>query len=260
VRLTFLGTGTSFGVPQLGCACMVCRSADPRDTRTRVGALVESGGLRLLIDTPPELRMQLLAARVDRVDAVLFTHDHADHTHGIDDIRSFSVQRDGALPLYGPAETLDALARRFAYIFDPRLTPLPGTSRPEGAAHPLEAGVAARIGHLDVTPLAVPHGRLRVFGYRIGRLGYITDAKSLPDEVLELLQGVDVLVLNALFRRAHPTHLSVGEAVEAARRVGARHTYLTHLTHESLHADLAASLPPGVSPACDGLTVEIHDA
>ncbi len=259
MRLRFLGTGTSFGVPQVGCSCDVCRSEDPRDKRTRVGALVESDGLRLLIDTPPELRLQLIAAGVDRVDAVLFTHDHADHTHGIDDIRSISVRRDGALPMYGPAETLASLARKFTYIFDESMKALPGTSKPEGFAQALEAGVATRIGHLDVLPVEVPHGRLRVFGYRIGRLAYVTDAKSLPEGVIAQLRGADVLVINALFRTAHPTHLSIGEAVDAARQVGASRTYLTHLTHETSHADLAASLPSGVEPAYDGLTVEIPD-
>lgn len=257
MRLTFLGTGTSFGVPQVGCGCAVCRSPDPRDRRTRVGAVVESRGLRLLLDTPPELRLQLLATGIDRVDAVLFTHDHADHTHGIDDIRAFSVRRDGALPVYGAAETLDALTRKFPYIFDAAMRPLPGTSKPEGFAQPLEPGVPARIGHLEVIPVAVPHGRLRVFGYRIGALAYVTDAKSLPDAAVGLLRGAEVLVLNALFRTAHPTHLSIGEAVEAARLVGARRTLLTHLTHETSHADLAASLPEGIEPAYDGLTVEI---
>ena len=260
MRLRFLGTGTSFGVPQVGCGCDVCRSEDPRDKRTRVGALLESDGLRLLIDTPPELRLQLIAAGVDRVDAVLFTHDHADHTHGIDDIRSISVRRDGALPMYGPAETLASLARKFTYIFDESMKALPGTSKPEGFAQALEAGVVARIGHLDVLPVEVPHGRLRVFGYRIGRLAYVTYAKSRPDGVIAQLRGADVLVINALFRTAHPTHLSIGEAVDAARQVGASRTYLTHLTHETSHADLAASLPSGVEPAYDGLTVEIPDA
>lgn len=257
MRLTFLGTGTSFGVPQIGCACEVCRSDDPRDKRTRVGALVEDAGLRLLLDTPPELRLQLLAARVDQLDAVLFTHDHADHTHGIDDIRAISVQRDGALPMYGSAETLRALAQKFPYIFDESMKPLPGTSKPEGFAHPLRAGETRRIGHLDVTPVELPHGRMQVFGYRIGPLAYVTDAKSLPDAALAVLRGAKVLVLNALFRTAHPTHLSISEAVEAAQRVGAERTYFTHLTHQSSHAALAASLPAGIAPAHDGLTVEI---
>lgn len=259
MRLTFLGTGTSFGVPQVGCGCAVCRSSDPRDRRTRVGALVESGGLRLLIDTPPELRLQLLSADVDRVDAVLYTHEHADHTHGIDDLRAISVRRDGALPLYGPPETLDALAHRFPYIFDPAMKPLPGTSKPEGFAHPLQPGVPARIGHLDVTPVEVPHGRMRVYGYRIGPLAYVTDAKLLPDAALATLAGVEVLVLNALFRTPHPTHLSIGEAAEAASRVGAARTFLTHLTHQTAHADLEAALPPNIRPAYDGLVVEIPE-
>lgn len=256
MRLTFLGTGTSFGVPQIGCSCAVCRSEDPRDKRTRVGALVEDAGLRLLLDTPPELRLQLIAAQVDRVDAVLYTHEHADHTHGIDDVRAISVRRDGALPMYGPKETLQSLAKRFPYIFDAAMKPLPGTSKPEGFAHPLEPGVAVRIGHLDVTPVALPHGRIRVFGYRIGPLAYVTDAKELPDEAVAVLRGADVLVLNALFRTSHPTHLSLGEAVDAAARIGARQTFFTHLTHETSHAALEAALPAGIAPAYDGLTVE----
>lgn len=259
MRLTFLGTGTSFGVPQVGCGCAVCHSTDPRDKRTRVGAIVESKGLRILIDTPPELRLQLIAAEVSRVDAVLFTHDHADHTHGIDDIRAISVQRDGALPMYGPAETLASLAHKFPYIFDAEMKPLPGTSKPEGFAHALEPGVATRIGHLDVTPVELPHGGLRVFGYRIGPLAYVTDAKTLPDAALAALTGAEVLVLNALFRTSHPTHLSIGEAVDVARRVGARRTYFTHLTHQTSHAELLGSLPPGIEPAYDGLTVELAD-
>ncbi len=257
MKLTFLGTGTSFGVPQIGCSCAVCRSEDPRDKRTRVGAVVEDAGLRLLLDTPPELRLQLIAADVDRVDAVLYTHEHADHTHGIDDVRAISVRRDGALPMYGPPETLDALARRFPYIFDAGMRPLPGTSKPEGFAHSLEAGVTARIGHLDVTPVELPHGRVRVYGYRIGPLAYVTDAKELPDAAIAQLKGAKVLVLNALFRTSHPTHLSIGEAVDAARRVGAERTYFTHLTHEASHVELTASLPAGILPAHDGLTVEI---
>jgi phosphoribosyl 1,2-cyclic phosphate phosphodiesterase len=257
VKLTFLGTGTSFGIPQVGCDCAVCRSDDPRDKRTRIGAIVESDGLRLLIDTPPELRLQLTAAGIHDVDAVLFTHDHADHTHGIDDIRPISVRRDGGLPIYGPAETLAALARKFPYIFDARIKALPGTSKPEGYACALEPGVTTRIGHLDVTPVEVPHGGLRVFGYRIGPLAYVTDAKRIPDEALEHLRGAQVLVLNALFRTAHPTHLSIGEAVEAARRVGAPRTYLIHLTHQTGHAELEASLPAGIAPAYDGLTITL---
>jgi phosphoribosyl 1,2-cyclic phosphate phosphodiesterase len=260
VRLTFLGTGTSFGVPQIGCECSVCRSGDPRDKRTRVGAVVESNGTCLLIDTPPELRLQLVAAGVSRVDAVLFTHDHADHTHGLDDTRSISVQRAAPLPMYGPAEALASLNRKFPYIFDDNIRPLPGTTKPEGVLRPLEAGRVARIGGLDVVPLEVPHGSMRVFGYRIGALGYVTDAKSIPDAACMWLRrdgGVKVLVLNALLRMEHPTHLSLGQAVETAHRIGAERTYLTHLTHDDAHADLEAELPAGILPAFDGLQVTV---
>ncbi len=257
MKLTFLGTGTSFGVPQIGCHCAVCRSPDPRDRRTRVGAVVETElGTRLLLDTPPELRLQLITCGIDRVDAVLFTHDHADHIHGVDDIRAFTVRRDAPLPMYGPADTLERLSQRFPYIFDDRMRPLPGTSKPEGQARPIHDGETVQIGDAHVRAIAVPHGRVTVFAYRIGALAYVTDAKTVPDAAIDALRGAKVLVVNALFRTEHPTHLSIPEALEVARRVGAERTYLTHLTHENFHADLEAELPRGVFPAFDGLVVK----
>lgn len=258
MKLLFLGTGTSFGVPQVGCSCEVCRSPDPRDKRNRVGAIVEmENGIRLLIDTPPELRLQLIAAGIDRVDAVLFTHDHADHTHGLDDIRAITVRREAPLAMYGPRDSLARLATRFPYIFDASYVALPGTSKPEGSARPIAPGVPIDIGGVEVTPVSLPHGNMEVFGYRIGALGYITDAKTISEEALQIYSGVKVLVLNALFRTEHPTHLSISEAVAAARRIGAERTYLTHLTHHNFHADLEAELPRGIAPAFDGLTIRI---
>jgi phosphoribosyl 1,2-cyclic phosphate phosphodiesterase len=258
VKLTFLGTGTSFGVPQIGCGCAVCRSPDPRDKRSRVGALIETdGGTRLLVDTPPELRLQLIANGVDRVDAILFTHDHADHTHGLDDIRALTNRRAAPLTMYGPADSLERLRQRFPYIFDESMIVLPGTSKPEGRAQSLVAGVTVQIGDVDVTPVAVPHGRVTVFAYRIGDLAYVTDAKSIPPKAVAVLRGAKVLVINALFRTDHPSHLSLPEAIDAAREIGAERTYLTHLTHDNFHADLEAELPRDIQPAFDGLTVRL---
>lgn len=258
MKLTFLGTGTSFGVPQIGCGCAVCRSPDPRDRRNRVSALVETdGGTRLLIDTPPELRLQLIANGIDRVDAVLFTHDHADHIHGIDDLRAITNRRNAPITMYGPADTLERLAQRFPYIFDDSMRVLPGTSKPQGIAQPLEPGVGVRIGDATVTPVQVPHGFVTVFAYRIDDLAYVTDAKRVPPEAVEVLRGARVLVINALFRTEHPSHLSLSEAIAVAREIGAERTYLTHLTHDNFHADLEAELPRDIQPAFDGLTVRL---
>jgi len=256
VRLVFLGTGTSYGVPQIGCGCRTCTSSDPRDRRTRTAALIESGGRRLLIDTPPELRLQLVTAGVGSVDAVLFTHAHADHVHGIDDLRAFSARQRAPLDVYGAASTLAELERRFAYIFD-RAPAQPGTSKPELAARPLEPDGEAEIAGMPVRALALPHGDRTVLGYRVGPIAYLTDAKAIPEAALARLVGLEVLVLNALLPRPHPLHLSIPEAVAAAQRIGARRTFLTHLTHATLHAELAASLPAGVTPAYDGLVIDV---
>jgi phosphoribosyl 1,2-cyclic phosphate phosphodiesterase len=256
VRLVLLGTGTSYGVPQIGCTCPTCTSSDPRDRRTRTAALVETAGRRLLIDTPPELRLQLVAAGVDRVDAVLFTHAHADHVHGIDDLRAISV-RHAELPAYGPADTLAELARRFNYIFDDAVRPQQGTAKPRLRPQPLAPDEPAEVAGVPVLPLALPHGALTVFGYRIGPVAYLTDVKAVPEAARARLQGLEVLVLNALLPRPHPLHLSIPEAVATAQAIGARRTLLTHLTHERRHADLAASLPAGIEPGFDGQVVEV---
>ncbi|MEX2156968.1 MAG: MBL fold metallo-hydrolase [Gemmatimonadales bacterium] len=260
MRLIFLGTGTSFGVPQIGCHCPTCTSSDPRDRRTRSGAVIETWGKRLLIDTPPELRLQLVAAGIDRVDAVLYTHAHADHVHGIDDLRALSVRQGAMLPAYGSAETMAELTAKFPYIFDPAIRAHPGTSKPELSAHILEPGVAASVAGVPVLPLALPHGDHHVFGYRVGACAYLTDVKTIPEDVITQLEGLEVLVLNALLPRPHPLHLSIPEAVSAAQRIGARRTFFTHLTHDSTHAALAARLPAGVAPAYDGLVIEVDGA
>ena len=211
----------------------------------------------ILIDTPPELRLQLLDAGITRVDAVLFTHLHADHTHGIDDLRAITARRDTHLPMYGSADTLAGLAQKFNYIFDDNIKPIPGTSKPQGRAIPLAPGVPVRIADVDVTAVPVPHGPVTVYAYRIGPLAYVTDAKSMPESAVALLRGARVLVINALFRTPHPSHLSVSEAIGVARQIGAELTYLTHLTHDNFHAELEAELPPGIAPAYDGLSIPV---
>ena len=257
MRVTLLGTGTSFGVPQIGCDCAVCRSADPRDRRSRTAALIETGGAAILIDTPPELRLQLLAAGVTRLDAVLYTHLHADHVNGIDDLRVFSERQRAALPVFGAPETVAFLRDRYRYIFDDDVVPYRGTSKPRLLTSELAAGTMADVAGVPVLPLAFEHGHATVLGFRIGPVAYVTDVKRIEPAERERLRGVELLVLNALWWRPHPTHLSIPEAIEAAQAIGARRTVLTHLTHETGHADLAARLPPGVEPGYDGQTLEI---
>jgi len=258
LKLTFLGTGTSFGVPVVGCDCAACTSEDVRDRRTRHGAVVDIDGRRLLIDTPPELRLQLLASGISDIEAVWFTHMHADHVHGIDDLRAFTVRAKVALPAYVPEEFETIFHERFRYVFDHEIRPPRGSSKPEvemrvfGPDRPVDM-----FGHA-FTPLVVPHGYINAYGFRVGDLGYVTDGKLLPPETMAALDGVKVLVLNALwFGNPHPTHFNVEEAIEAAQAVGAERTYLTHLTHRVRHQDLLDRLPDGIEPAYDGLTIEI---
>lgn len=257
MKLTFLGTGTSFGVPVVGCDCATCTSTDPRDRRTRHGAVVETAGGRLLVDTPPELRLQLLATGIDAIDAVWFTHVHADHIHGIDDVRIFTVRR-GDMDAYVPAEYRETLEHHFNYIFDESVLPPKGSSKPRIRLNEFSGSEPVEIIGESFMPVKVPHGDCTVYGFRVGGLGYVTDAKTLPAEAVEILRGVDVLVLNALwFERPHASHFNIEEAIEASREVGAGRTYLTHLTHRVRHVELEERLPDGVFAAFDGLEVEI---
>lgn len=250
-----LGSGTSFGVPVIGCDCRVCTSADPRDRRTRVAAVVESdAGARVLIDTPPELRLQLLAAGIRTLEAVLYTHGHADHVHGLDDLRAISHRR-GRLPVYGPARMVQRLRRQFPYVFAEAGELAPGSSRPELFTAALEPNRPTEIAGVPVLPLELDHGGTPVYGYRFGHLAYLTDVKRVPPAALQQLKGTRVLVVNALFERPHPTHLSIPEALDLIATLEVERAYLTHLTHAFRHAELAARLPPGVEPAYDGLVI-----
>jgi phosphoribosyl 1,2-cyclic phosphate phosphodiesterase len=257
MRLTLLGTGTSFGIPQIGCDCAVCHSTDPRDRRTRTAAVVQHRGTSLLIDTPPELRLQLLGAGIQNIDACLYTHEHADHVGGIDDLRIFSIRRKAPLPVYGSAAVLEFLRGSYRYIFDDSTPVYEGTSKPRLSLEKLESGMPFTVGKIEVLPLAFEHGHAGVLGFRFGPFAYVTDVKRVPVEAMERLRELEVLVLNALWWRPHPTHLSIPEAIATAQALGARRTFLTHLSHETGHAELASRLPAGIEPAYDGLSVEI---
>lgn len=250
MQLRFLGTGTSMGVPVIGCDCPICTSPDPRHHRLRTSALVRSHGMALLIDAGPDFRAQAIAAGLRRIDAVLLTHAHFDHVAGLDDLRPFCL-RQGALPIYGSPQTLADVRQRFAYAFDETST---GSSRPAITLCAVEAPF--HVGPLVIVPIAVPHGTWTITAYRIGPLGYVTDASAVPPAAIERLRGVQVLVLNALRAEPHPTHLSIAEAGEVARLVGAPRTFLVHMAHT---VDYCADygLPPGVTFAYDGLEIDI---
>jgi phosphoribosyl 1,2-cyclic phosphate phosphodiesterase len=232
-------------------------SDDPRDRRGRHAALVRGDDHIVLVDTPPELRLQLTREGVGAIDAVWITHCHADHVQGIDDLRAVSAHRGRSLDIFAGVECADTLRYRFDYIFSDYRPP-PGTTKPELRLRTFKPLDAVRFGSLSFRALPLDHGPTTVFGFRVGDLGYLTDAKTLGTGTREALEGVRVLVLNALwFGNPHPTHLNVEEAVELAREVGADVTYLTHLTHRVRHEELERALPPDVRPAYDGLTVSI---
>lgn len=254
-RITFLGTGTSTGVPQIGCTCAVCRSDDPRDRRLRASALVETAGGNILIDCGPDFREQMLRSGEPNFEAVLLTHSHYDHVGGIDDLRPLcAVQPRGEMPVYCRADVDRDLRDRVPYCF--REHPYPGVPRFDmRVIREFDPFVAAG---LEILPLAVRHMRLDILGFRIGPdLAYITDCKTISDRSVEAIRGIDTLVVNALRHEEHYSHMTIREALELIGRVGPRQAWLIHMSHHAgLHTDLMRSLPSGVSPAYDGLTVE----
>ena len=253
MRVTFLGTGTSTGVPVVGCNCRICTSSDSRDKRLRQSVLIEAHGKRFLIDTTPDLRIQLLRHPIPRLDFVLFTHSHSDHLMGLDDIRPFNFRQREPIHAFANAHTAKAIRRAFSYIWDDA-TQI-GGGKPQLDLHEVSTTFVHE--GIEVTPIPVTHGEWTILGFRIGDFAYITDTNGIPDASMLLLEGVEVLALDGL-RPAprHPTHFVIDEAIACARRVGARETWLMHLTHEVSHAEVEATLPDGIRLAYDGLVLE----
>jgi phosphoribosyl 1,2-cyclic phosphate phosphodiesterase len=252
MRVTFLGTGTSTGVPILTCRCAVCTSNDPHDKRTRPSLLVEYDGHAVVIDTTPDFRFQVLREGLERLDAVLYTHPHADHILGLDDVRVFYFRQQRPIPIYADAHSMENIQRTFKYIFD-------GTYRYGGLAklapHLIEGPF--KVGDLEFIPVRVYHGDLPILGYRFGAAAYLTDASAIPEESFQSLEGLDVLVLDALRHKPHPTHMSIDQALDIVARVKPRRAFFTHMTHDLGHEATNALLPPHVRLAYDGLRLEL---
>ena len=253
LAIQFLGTGTSAGVPMIGCHCQVCSSSDRRDQRSRTSITVSYNSKTVLIDAAPELRLQAVANRVDRVDAVVFTHAHADHIFGLDDVRRFNTILQAPLPVYGSADTLATLQRVFAYAFAGKVDPQ--LYRPELVPHEI-TGPFNLFGR-QWQPLPLVHGKAHVLGFRIGDFAYCTDCAEIPPASMDILRGVRVLVIDALRPRPHPTHFSFDQALERIAELAPQQAYFTHLAHDVLHEQAEALLPPHVRIAYDGLAVTV---
>lgn len=250
-RITFLGTGTSHGVPMIGCKCPVCTSSDTRNRRLRTSAIIELSEKHILIDTTPEFRLQCLANNVERIDAVLFTHAHADHIFGLDDIRRFNELQDSSIPCYGSADTLTTVSKVFEYIFVPTQI---GGGKPKidlvEVSGPFEAA------GVPIIPIPAMHGNVPVYGYRIGGLGYLTDVSWISEESKDLLRGLDVLVLGVLRRESHETHLTLEKGIRLTQELAPEKAYYVHMSHGLDHEKTNLELPQGIELAFDGLAVE----
>ena len=254
-RVTMLGTGTSHGVPMIGCHCATCRSTDVRDRRLRPSIYIEVfERVRILVDTATDLRQQALAHDIAQVDAVLFTHAHADHILGLDDLRSFNRLQGAAIPCYASDETWTHIRRQFSYIFDGPLQL--GGGVPQITANEVQDAFFVR--GVKIIPVPLWHGKLPILGFRFGNFAYLTDCNKIPEESLRLVEGVDILVLDALRDEPHETHFTIGEAVAMAQTIAAQQTYFTHMAHDLPHAKTNARLPEGVQLAYDGLVFDIE--
>jgi phosphoribosyl 1,2-cyclic phosphate phosphodiesterase len=256
LKITVLGSGTSVGVPTIGCHCDVCTSTDPRDNRLRPSILVSYGGRNVLIDTTPDFRTQALRAQIERLDAVLFTHAHADHVMGLDDVRPFNFRQRGQIPIYAAPETMAAIRRSFPYIFDSvkKETNVPQLDPHEIGADPFDVfGVTFQ-------PVPILHGNQTIYGFRFGEAAYLTDHSDIPEESMGRLRGLDVLFLDALRYKPHPTHSTVDRSVKTAQALGVRRAFFTHICHDLGHARAESLLPPNIRLAYDGLELTVGNA
>ena len=251
MKITILGSGTSTGVPMVGCSCPVCTSTDPRDKRTRASIVVETAGKYILVDTSTDLRKQVIREKLPRIDAVLFTHSHADHIHGIDDLRGFHFIHKRIIPCYGEIETIDTIARNFSYIF--------AGLEAAGYSPLLEPHIVSgpfSLFGLRITPIPLMHGSMAATGYRIGNTAYLTDVSRIPEDSMALLAGLDILIIDALRYTPHSNHLNIAGALRVVEQLKPGRSIFTHLTHEVPYAD-GKKLPAGVEFAYDGLTLEL---
>ncbi|UCD27987.1 MAG: MBL fold metallo-hydrolase [Planctomycetota bacterium] len=252
LRVVILGSGTSHGIPMIGCSCPVCTSDNPHDKRTRTSIVVEADSRFILIDASPELRLQCLACKITRIDAVLFTHYHADHVVGLDDLRRFNYLQDTTLTCYGDKATVAELKKMFSYAFNEK----PGYPSEKPHLESMVIDGAFDLFGIHILPIPLFHGELPILGFRFGPFAYCTDCSRIPPSSFKLLEDLEVLVLDGLRRRVHPTHFNLAQAVRAARQIGAGRTYFTHITHELPHETTNAELPPGMGLAYDGQVIE----
>ncbi len=248
-----LGSGTSMGVPVVGCHCKVCTSDDPRDKRLRPSVLLRLGDKRILIDTSPDFRYQALRSGLERLDAILYTHEHADHILGLDDVRPFNFRQRSEIPIYASASAWDTIERTFRYVFDTAPTQ---SSRPHLHPHIFDDTTICVAG-VEITPIRIAHGRGTAYGFRFGDCAYLTDHSNIPPESMDKLQGLDVLFLDALRHNPHPTHSTVAESLRTVAALKPRRAFFTHISHDLLHAAVEASLPENVHLAYDGLQIPI---
>jgi phosphoribosyl 1,2-cyclic phosphate phosphodiesterase len=252
VELLFLGSGTSAGIPMIGCHCEVCSSSDPKDHRSRPSVVISQGETRVLVDTTPELRLQCVANSVDRIEAVVYTHAHADHIMGLDDVRRFNALKGGPLDVWADSAAHHSLQQCFGYAFK---VPSPDLKVFRPHLQPRVIDGPFRIGPMNWIPVPLLHGEQPILGFRVGKLAYCTDVSAIPEQSFPLLEGLDVLVLDALQWKPHVTHFNIEQAIEASRRIGAKQTYFTHIAHGVMHARDNPLMPEGVQLAYDGLRV-----